>query len=147
MTAKEYLQRYRESVLDTQNAIAHIQELREMSIDLKDEHGQRIALDKAVANLVDAQEQTASELQRYCRLRAEIRRTIAFVPDAKLRMLLHKRYIQGLKWEQIAVDMNYDYSYVVHNLHSKALQLVKVPIEFNCANVVQLECEKATERL
>lgn len=132
MTAKEYLQQYRESVLDTQNAIAHIQELRAMSIDLKDEHGQRIALDKAVIKLVDAQEQTAAELQRYCRLRAEIRRAIAFVPDAKLRMLLSKRYIQGLKWEQIAVDMNHDYSYVVHNLHSKALHYIKVPIESNC---------------
>lgn len=131
MTAKEYLQQYRESVLDTKNAISHIQELRALTIDLKDEHGYRIALDKAVANLVDAREQTAAELMRYCRIRAEIRKSIACVPDARLRMLLSKRYIDGLKWEQIAIDMSHDYSYVVHNMHSKALQYIQVPIESN----------------
>ena len=136
MTAKEYLLQYRDSIRDTQNAIAHIHELRAMAIALKNEHGHRIALDKAVINLVYAQDQTAVELQRYCRLRADIRKAIACVPDAKLRMLLSKRYIQGLKWERIAVEMNHDYSYVVHNLHSKALQLVKVPIESNCKDVI-----------
>lgn len=131
MTAKEYLQKYRESILDTQNAIAHIRDLRAMCINLRGEHGEQLALDKAVANLVDAREETARELRRYCRLRAEIKKAISAVPDAKLRTLLSKRYVQGLKWEQIAVDMNHDYSYVVHNLHSKALHFVKVPIEFN----------------
>ena len=125
MTAKEYLMQYRESILDTQNAIGHIRDLRAMCIDLKGEHGEHVALDEAVAELVDAQEKTAQELRRFCRLRADIRKTINSVHDAELRMLLHKRYIQGLKWKQIAIDMNYDYSYVVHNLHSKALHFVK----------------------
>ena len=124
MTAKEYLQQYRESILDTQNAIAHIRDLRAMCINLRGEHGEQLAL-------VDAREETARELRRYCRLRAEIKKAISAVPDAKLRTLLSKRYVQGLKWEQIAVDMNHDYSYVVHNLHSKALHFVKVPIESN----------------
>ena len=35
MTAKEYLLQYRDSIRDTQNAIAHIHDLRAMAIALK----------------------------------------------------------------------------------------------------------------
>ena len=52
----------------------------------------------------------------------EISRVIYAVEDSVLRTLLIERYIIGNKWEQIALNMDYSYSNVTHNLHPKALK-------------------------
>ena len=36
-------------------------------------------------------------------------------------LIIHLRYIKGLKWEQICVDMAFEWTHV-HRLHSRALQ-------------------------
>lgn len=38
--------------------------------------------------------------------------------------ILTKKYIHGLKWEQIAIDLNYEYSYL-SRLHNKAIEELK----------------------
>jgi len=123
MTAKEYLQQYGESMARTQAVTEHLRQLRETAENLRGEQGQRIALDAAVAALVDAQEQTAAELSRLEAFRSEVRRLIDTVPDAKEWTILTERYINGLKWEEIAVKMHLDYRWVLR-LHGRALQTV-----------------------
>ena len=44
--------------------------------------------------------------------------------DATYRMLLRYRYIDGLKWEEVCVQMNYSWRQT-HYLHGRALQQLR----------------------
>ncbi|WP_302381996.1 hypothetical protein [Anaerotignum lactatifermentans] len=50
----------------------------------------------------------------------EIRQQISMVPDPTEQEILSRRYLLEQSWEKIAVEMNYDYRYVL-KLHGKAL--------------------------
>ena len=55
--------------------------------------------------------------------RKEIEGIIRAVEDNILRTLLEYRYINGKKWEEIALMMGYDYRYIL-KIHGKALSLL-----------------------
>jgi len=57
-------------------------------------------------------------------LQNEVTCTIARVPDSRYRELLLAYYVEGLTWEQTAVEMGYSYQNVVQFLHPKALAQV-----------------------
>ena len=62
MTAKEYLMQYREAMRRTQAITVHLAELRAVCEQLRTEDGHRVALDKAVADLVDTEAKTAAAM-------------------------------------------------------------------------------------
>lgn len=62
---------------------------------------------------------------------SEIEDAIMRVDDTILRSLLTYRYLDFMTWENIAVEMNYSYVHVVHNLHPKALKKIQELIVFN----------------
>lgn len=127
MTAKEYMQQYGQAMRRTRAISDHLAELRALCEQLRTEDGHRVALDAAVANLVDTERKTAAEVTRLCKLETEIACTIDRLPEP-YRTLLFERYINGKTWEQIAVDMHYSYRGVT-KMHGKALQAVKECIE------------------
>lgn len=127
MTAKEYLMQYRESMRRTQAITEHLAELRAVCEQLRTEDGHRVALDKAVADLVDAEAKTAAEVDRLTALEDEVIGAIDRVPEP-YRTLLYERYINGKTWEQVAVDMHYSYRGVT-KMHGRALQTLKECIE------------------
>lgn len=53
----------------------------------------------------------------------EILRTIEQVPDSRYRLLLRARYLEGMTWEQIAVEMAYSWRQMLR-MHGDALQVV-----------------------
>ena len=55
----------------------------------------------------------------------EVLAVIAQVPDSRYRRLLRARYVEGKTWEEIAVDMGYNYQHVVQRLHPQALHAVE----------------------
>ena len=57
-------------------------------------------------------------------LQNEVTCTIARVPDSRYRELLLGYYVEGLTWEQTAVEMGYSYQNVVQFLHPKTLAQV-----------------------
>ena len=57
-------------------------------------------------------------------IKREIKETIYKVNDTKLRTLLLARYINFKTFEQIAVDMSYDWRHIMR-LHKEALQTVE----------------------
>lgn len=120
MTSKEYLMQYREAMRRTQAITAHLAELRAVCEQLRTEDGHRIALDKAVADLVDTEAKTAAEVARLTVLEAEIIGAIDRVPEP-YRTLLYERYVNGLTFEKIAVRMNYSWRQTIR-LHGQALQ-------------------------
>lgn len=134
MTAKEYLAQYRDAMRRTHAISDHIAELRAVCEQLRTEDGHRIALDKAVAELVDTQEKSAFEIAELARLETEIVCTIEQTREP-YRTLLYERYINGLTWEQIAVKMSYSYRRVTQ-LHGEALKILKDCLEFPTQSVV-----------
>lgn len=77
-------------------------------------------LERAVEAIVDMADKLGAERLKAIRLRREIEDAIASVPDGRLRMLLRYRYIDGMTWERIAVNMNFDARWV-RRLHGQAL--------------------------
>lgn len=53
----------------------------------------------------------------------KIERFIDSLDDITERRLIRKRYIQGMRWEDICVDMNYSWKHI-HRIHSKILSRI-----------------------
>lgn len=123
MTTKEYLMQYRKSMERTVEIETHLHELKAEAIRLKDHEGHSVKLDAAVALYVDECNAKSAELSRLAALRGEIQGTIDSVQNAKLRSLLHWRYICGFPWEHVAVKMSYSWRRVLQ-LHGAALHAV-----------------------
>ena len=125
--AKAYLMQYRQAAARLHAISDHIAELRAVCEQLHTEDGHHIALDKAVAELVDASERAEAEVAQLCRIETEIARTIDRLPEP-YRTLLYERYINGKTWEQVAVRMNYSYRHTT-KLHGTALNILKDVLE------------------
>lgn len=69
-------------------------------------------------------EQIDKRIDELYRIKREIMEAINAVENSTYRTLLIERYILYKKWEEIAVDMTYDYDYVRRALHSRALKSV-----------------------
>jgi hypothetical protein len=129
MTAKQYLQQaYRLNGFINADR-AELVRLRELSVsvggqDLTQDRVQTsITSDKTgnvVMKIMDLESKIKAEIARYVDLQAEIRGRVNAVQCEDLRLLLKKRYLNFEKWEQIAVDMNYAYRWVLA-LHKRAL--------------------------
>ena len=127
MTAKEYLMQYRGCMNRIHAIEAHLNELRAIANQLRTEDGHSIALDAAVANLVDMEQKTKQEVIRLKETGDGIIRTVKRVPEP-YGSLLYERYINGRTWEEIAVILNYSWRQTVR-LHGVALVAVKDVIE------------------
>ena len=134
MKAKDYLMQYRDAMRRTQAISDHIAELRSTAEQLRTEDGHRIALDRAVAELVDASENAAAEVTRLCRTECDVRCVIEHVPEP-YHTLLYQRYINGKTFEQIAVDMHYSWRQIVR-IHGQALQYAQNVIECHIGTVL-----------
>lgn len=91
--------------------------------------GQRIP--RITEQLLRLEAQTEQLIHTLDAVRAEIIAVINAVPQQHQRELLRYRYLAGMKFEQIAVEMHYSYFHLVHRLHPEALRAVKDAIECN----------------
>ena len=76
--------------------------------------------------LLEYEARLKAEASELIRIKVQIRDAIDAVEDKRYRELLEMRYIMGMRWERIAVEMNYSYERIRH-MHGEALQCVKVP--------------------
>ena len=82
-------------------------------------------LEATIEKITEIEGEIDSEIDKLLIVKSEVKAAIDTVPIERDRELLERRYIKGQKWEQIAIDMNYDYRYVL-KLHGYALQKVQV---------------------
>lgn len=80
--------------------------------------GYAARLDELMCELYEQMEQCIA-------IRLEISRKIEGMQDETESLLLRYRYIQGLKWEDIAVKMEYSWKQI-HRIHGKALNNFKM---------------------
>lgn len=77
----------------------------------------------AIVKIADLETEINAEIDKLVDKREEIECVIRAVEDSTLRTLLEYRYINGKKWEEIALMMGYDYRYIL-KIHGKALSLL-----------------------
>lgn len=77
----------------------------------------------AISKIIDLETEINAEIDKLVEKRKEIEGIIRAVEDNILRTLLEYRYINGKKWEEIALMMGYDYRYIL-KIHGKALSLL-----------------------
>lgn len=130
MTAKEYLWRVRDAERDLkrleqeyEQAKADILHLKAIQYDADKVTGGKIGdLSDAIAALEKYAERVNAKWDELIAMREEAKERIGEIADGRYREVLHRRYLQGESWEQVAVDMGYDY-YHVHKLHGRALKI------------------------
>jgi RNA polymerase sigma factor (sigma-70 family) len=73
-----------------------------------------------VAKIVELKDKLNNEIASSYESLAKITEAIKGLPSRE-RYLIHARYIECKKWEQIAVEMNYSWQHI-HEIHAKALK-------------------------
>lgn len=80
-------------------------------------------IQNAVCRIADIEADINREIDRQIDLRERIETAICAIPDGRLRDLMRYRYIDGLTWEQIAVEMHYSYVHICR-MHGQALAVI-----------------------
>ena len=136
MKAKEYLLQYKRMCIQIEIFEKELEQLREersaISIDLNGmPHSSNIS-DKTATlavQLADIESEIIDWRSAAWSLRMDIINTLNKLKNPKSVQVLHLRYIEDLKWEEIADKLGYTYQWVAGQLHSDALQELEEILE------------------
>ncbi len=84
----------------------------------------RNSREDAYVRMIEMGHKINDEIDRYVDMRKEIEAAINTVDDITLQTLLRYRYLNGLTWERVAVEMEKTWRWI-HRLHSRALEAIK----------------------
>lgn len=140
MTAKQYLrQAYRLNDLINSD-LAELEQLKVLSTSVSSPNlsgmpgsGQRkqeAPFVNPILKIIDLENYINAEIDRFVDLKKEIRTVIFQVPDNSQKLCLKLRYIQFLKWEAVATEMNLSLKQV-HRIHNDALQEVQKVLPYD----------------
>lgn len=128
---KEYLKSYRRAIKREQDILDEIQRLRldKMFPSVVNDgmpHGSSHSDLSDYTAILDEQIEFLKE-ERLERVRCyqKIERQIRQMENEDEQEVLRLRYIKGLKWEEVALKMNYSWKQV-HRIHSSALKSFKM---------------------
>lgn len=85
-------------------------------------------LGDAVSRLVDIQSEINADIDAYIDRRAYIVSILDKIDDAEELAVLHKRYIEFKRWEQISEEMGYSQRNVTY-IHGRALLSIRKLLE------------------
>ena len=80
------------------------------------------SLEDAIIRLMEAEEQLNMQIDQLVDTKIEIGKLIDMVHNESYRLLLEKRYLCFLSWDQIAAEMHYSRRWVL-NKHERALEV------------------------
>ncbi len=92
----------------------------------KMQHNNNSRLEETVLKIIDMEHSIDEEIDRLVDLKDEVRKQISLLSDARCRLVLEERYLNGETWEGIAADLGCTVRNV-QILHGKALQEFQVP--------------------
>jgi hypothetical protein len=132
LTKKEFLNQYLNAEKEIGIKLDQISRLRELSTKItqtltpdKVKSNSENRLESSVSKIVDIEREIGTSIDQLERIRLQVESVINSVPNVNQRNVLRLRYISGMKWEQIAVKLNYDYRWVLR-LHGKALNKIAI---------------------
>ena len=131
MTAKEYLgQAYR---LDQRinSKLQQVESLRSLTRKVTASYdGETVfhtrnvtSLEDTIFRLMEAEEELNRQIDALVVLKMDISRMINRVRNESLRLILEKRYLCFLQWDQIAAEMHYSRRWVLKR-HARAVEVV-----------------------
>ena len=139
MTAKQYLrQAYRLNELINSD-IQELEQLKALSKSISSPNlsgmpsgsrKQEAPFVNALMKIICLEKVIDAEIDRFVDLKKEIRTVIGNVEDNSQKLCLKLRYLQFLKWESVAAEMNLSLKQI-HRLHNDALHAVKLPYGMN----------------
>lgn len=132
MTAKEFLQQYRDAEDNITAKLDQIHKLRELATkttqvltpDRVQSSGEQNKTEAIVSKIVDMEHEVDTEIDQFREIKQRVQNAIASVPDLSQRKVLTLRYINGFHWEKIAVKLNYHYRSIL-KIHGRALQEIQ----------------------
>lgn len=80
------------------------------------------SLEDAIIRLMEAEAELNQQIDQLVDTKIEIGKLIDMVHNESYRLLLEKRYLCFLSWDQIAADMHYSRRWVL-NKHERALEV------------------------
>ena len=131
MTAKEYLgQAYR---LDQRinSKLQQVESLRSLTRKVTASYdGETVfhtrnvtSLEDTIFRLMEAEEELNRQIDELVVLKMDISRMIDRVRNESLRLILEKRYLCFLQWDQIAAEMHYSRRWVLKR-HARAVEVI-----------------------
>ena len=131
MTAKEYLgQAYR---LDQRinSKLQQVDSLRSLTQKITASYDGEVvshtrnvtSLQDTIIRLMEAEEELNRQIDELVDLKMDIARLIDQVHNESFRLILEKRYLCFLQWDQIAAEMHYSRRWVL-NKHDRAVEVV-----------------------
>lgn len=101
---------------------------RKLSSDIETDRVKKTSttshVETAIVNLSEIERHISDEASQLGEIREKVEELIGSVEDERLVTVLSWRYLHGMRWERIAVEMNYDYRHILR-LHGKALQILR----------------------
>lgn len=137
MKAKEYLNKIRSIEAGINADIEEIESLTTLATKvtsvISDDRVQTSGDQQKIATysvkIADLKSKIARELVELLDYKKTARKLIRESCSTDCVTLLHKRYFQYKKWEEIAVEMNYSYQWVSDGLHKKALSQMQKALD------------------
>ncbi|MEY8367560.1 DUF1492 domain-containing protein [Anaerovoracaceae bacterium 42-11] len=132
MEAKQFLEQYQNILTDIRNLEAQKLELENLAMGVTvsadgervQSSGRKDRMAELAVKIADAEREIIEQrTQAFYKLR-EIEEAIKAVPDGRQQQILHMRYVERKKWEEIAVDLGIDYRWTLR-LHGKALKKIE----------------------
>lgn len=131
MTAKEYLgQAYRldQRINSKLQQVEHLRSLtQKVTVSYDGEtvsHSRDVtSLQNTIIRLMEAEDEINRQIDELVDLKLDIGKTIGQVRNESYRMILEKRYLCFLPWDQIAADMNYSRRWTLTK-HERAVDVV-----------------------
>ena len=129
MTAKEYLSQARYLDMRIQSKIQQVESLNDLATSCTSvltgmPHNPNKATSKmadAVCKIVDLQEEINRDIDHLVDIKRDIVNHIKAIGNYEQQVLLEKRYLCFLSFEQIAVDMNFSMQHTFR-IHDKAIK-------------------------
>jgi DNA-directed RNA polymerase specialized sigma subunit len=135
MTCKEFLSMHQNFDIKIESRIREISHLREMSLRLsapsfeeKVSGSQQTDAPfvRLIEKIVDLEREIDSEIDSLVTIREEILSAIEAVEDPRQQAVLNYRYLQNMKWQEIANALFADRT-SVYRWHKQALEQIKIP--------------------
>ena len=133
MKAKEYLNQAYRLDMEIGTKMQQIDRLRSLtqrmttfySYDRQTQHNRNTSAgEDTIISLMDSEEELNREIDRLVKLKKEIGEMIKRVEDDNCRMILAKRYLCYMSWDEIAEDMHYTMRWVL-KLHQRGIDRIE----------------------
>lgn len=137
LTKKEFLNQYLSARREISIKLDEVTKLRSLAEKVTQsfsgapaggEASSRVEL--AAAKIVDLEKEVGRGIDNLEKVRCQVEKAINTLQNPNQRDVLKLRYLNGMKWEQIAVKLNYNYRWVLR-LHGIALKNLAIESHYN----------------